>query len=51
MDQIFTLRLIIEKYLSCQTFLVLYFMDYEQELDSVDKRSLAKVLSLYGISD
>ena len=45
-DQIFTLRLIIEKCLSCQTPLVLSFIDYEQAFDSVDRRALAKVLSL-----
>ena len=50
-DQIFTLRLIIEKCLSCQTPLVLSFIDYEQAFDSVDRRALAKVLSLYGIPD
>jgi len=48
-DQIFTLRLIIEVCLSCQTHLVLSFLDYEQAFDSVDRRALAKVLSLYGI--
>ena len=47
--QIFTLWLIIEKCLSCQTFSVLSFIDYEQVFDSVDRRALAKVLSLYGI--
>ena len=47
-DRIFTFRLIIEKYLSCQTPLVLSFTDYEQAFDSVDRRAL-KVLSLYGI--
>ena len=50
-DQVFTLRLIIEKYLRCQTPLVLSFIDYEQAFDSVDKRALAKVLSLCGIPD
>ena len=32
-----------------QTPLILSFMDYEQAFDSVDRRALAKVLSLYGI--
>ena len=50
-NQIFTLRLIIEKCLSCQTHLVLSFIDYEQAFNSVDKRALAKVFSLYGIPD
>ena len=50
-DQVFTLRLIIEKFLRCQTPLVLSFIDYEQAFDSVDRRALAKVLSLYGIPD
>ena len=35
-DQIFTLRLIIEKHLSCRTPLVLNFIDYEQAFNSVD---------------
>ena len=47
-DQAFTLRLIIEKSLRCQTHLVLSFIDYEQAFDSIDRRALAKVLSLYG---
>ena len=46
-----TLRLIIEKSLRCQTPLVLSFIDYEQAFDSVDRRALAKVLSLYGIPE
>ena len=49
-DQI-TLRLIIEKCLSCQTPLVLSFMDYEQVFDSVDRRAFTKVLSLNSIPD
>ena len=48
-DQIFTLRLIIEKCLRYQTPLFFSFIDYEQAFDSVDRRALAKVLSLYGI--
>ena len=50
-NQIFTLRLIIEKYLCCQTPLVLSFIDYEQAFDSVDRRALPKVLSFCGIPD
>ena len=50
-DQIFTLRLTIKKCLSYQTPLVLSFIDYEQALDSADRRASAKVLSLYGIPD
>ena len=50
-DQIFTLMLIIEKCLSYQTPWVPSLIDYEQALDSVDRRALAKVLSLYGIPD
>ena len=49
-DQIFTLRLIIEKGLSCSP-LVLSLIDYEQAFDPVDKRTFAKVLFLYGIPD
>ena len=48
-DQVFTLRLIIEKSLRCQTPLVLSFIGYEQASNYVDRRALAKVLSLYGI--
>jgi hypothetical protein len=43
--------LIIEKCLSCQTPLVLSFIDYEQASDPVDRRALVKVLFLYGIPD
>ena len=50
-DQVFTIRLIIEKPLCCQTPLLLSFIDYKQAFDSVDRRALAKVLSLYGITD
>jgi hypothetical protein len=50
-DQIFALRLVIEKCLSCQTPLVFSFIDYEQAFDSVNRRALVMVLSLYGISD
>ena len=53
-DQVFkfnTLRLIIEKSLRCQTPLVLSFINNEQAFDSVDRRPLAKVLSLYGIPE
>ena len=48
-DQAFTLGLIIEKSLCCQTPLVLSFINYKQVFDSVDRRALTKVLSLYGI--
>ena len=50
-DQIFTRMLIIEKCLRCLTPLVLSLRDYEQPFDFVDRRALAKVLSLYGIPD
>ena len=46
-----TLRLRIKKCLSCQTSLALSFIDYEQAFDSVDRKALAKILSLYGIPD
>ena len=51
MEQIFTLRIIIEKWLSHQTPLVLSFIDYEQTLDSADKRTLVNAQSLNGIVD
>ena len=50
-DHVFTLRLIIENSLRCQTPLVLSFIDYEQAFDSVDRTALTKVLSLYGIPE
>ena len=50
-NQIFTLRLIIKKCLSYRTPMVLSFIYREQAFDSVDKRALAKVLSLYGRPD
>ena len=48
-DQIFTLGLIMEKCLSCQTPSVHSFIYYRQAFNSVDRRALEKVLSLYGI--
>ena len=42
-DQIFNLRLIIEKCFSFQTPLVLSIIDFEQAFNSVDRRALAKV--------
>ena len=50
-DQNFTFKLIIEKCLRYQTSLVLSFITYERAPDFVDRRALAKVLSLYGILD
>ena len=47
----FFLWLLVDKCLSCQTPLVLSFIDYEQAFDSVDRRALSKVLSLYGIAN
>ena len=41
----------IEKCLSYQIPLILSLVNYEQAYDSVDRRALAKVLSLYGIPD
>ena len=48
---IFTLRLMLQKCLSHQTPLVFSFIDYEQAVNSGDRRALVKVLSLYGIPD
>ena len=50
-DQVFTFWLIIEKCLSCQTPLVFSFIHYDQAFNSVDRKALAKVLSLYSIPD
>ena len=50
-DQVFTLRLIIEKFFRRQTPLVLSLIDYEQAFDSVDRRALTKVLSLGGVPE
>ena len=50
-DQLFTLRLIINKCLCFQTPLVLSFIYYQQAFNSVDRRALAKALSLYAIPD
>ena len=36
---------------SCQTPLILSFINYDQAFDSVDSKALAKILSLYGIPD
>ena len=45
-NQIFTLRLIIQKYLSRQTPVVLSSIDYEQAFDSADRIFFVKFLSL-----
>ena len=50
-DHVFTLKVIIDKSLRCQTPLVLSFVEYEQAFDSVDRRASAKVLSLYSIPE
>ena len=47
----FNLRLIIEKSFRFKTPLVLSFIDYEQAFDSVNRKALTKVLSLYGIPE
>ena len=47
----FFLWLLVDKCLSCQTPLVLSFIDYEQAFDSVDRRALSKVLSLNNLPD
>ena len=41
-DQTFTLGLIIEKRVSCQTPLVLSTIDYNQAFGSIDRKALAK---------
>ena len=51
MDRIFALRLLLAKFLNQQKLLVLSFIDNDEAFDSVDKRPLTKVLSLYGKSD
>ena len=45
-DQICTLRLIIEKCLSCQTPLGPNFINYKQVFDSADRSTLLTILSL-----
>ena len=50
-DQIFTLRLIILEVPELSSTIELSFIDYEHAFDFVDRRALAKVLSLYGIPD
>jgi len=44
-DQIFTLRLIIEKFLSYRTPLVLSFIDYEQSFDETTESNGKEKLS------
>ena len=50
-DQVFSLKLIIDNCLIHQTPLVLSFIDHEQAFDSAYRRALAKVLTLYRIPD
>lgn len=50
-DQIFSLRIIIEKCLQHQVPLAIGFIDYEQAFDSASRSALLKILPLYGIPD
>jgi hypothetical protein len=47
--KIFIIGLIIKQCLSDSTPLVLRFIDYEEAVDSVDRRALLKVLFMCGI--
>lgn len=49
LDQIATLRIILEQSLEWQSDLIVNFIDYEKAFDSVDQATLWKILRHYGI--
>ena len=48
-EQIFVLRNIIEQVVEWQSTLYVTFVDFEKAFDSVDRESLWKIMSSYGI--
>ncbi|VDO68309.1 unnamed protein product [Schistosoma mattheei] len=48
-DQIVTLRIIVEQSVEWNSSLYINFIDYEKAFDSVDKRTLWKLLQHYGV--
>ncbi|VDP52259.1 unnamed protein product [Schistosoma curassoni] len=50
-DQIATLRIIVEQSIEWNSSLYIHFIDYEKAVDSVDRRTLWKLLRHYGVSE
>ena len=50
-DQIATLRIIVEQSLEWNSPLLINFIDYEKAFDSVDRETLWKIMRHYGIPD
>ncbi|VDO93770.1 unnamed protein product [Schistosoma margrebowiei] len=48
-DQIATLRIIVEQSIEWNSTLYINFIDYEKAFDSVDRRTLLKLLRHYGV--
>ncbi|VDP76545.1 unnamed protein product [Schistosoma curassoni] len=49
MDQIATLRIIVEQSIEWKSSLFINFIDYEKAFDSEDRRTLWKLLRHYGV--
>ncbi|VDP33040.1 unnamed protein product [Schistosoma margrebowiei] len=50
-DQIATLRIIVEQPIQWNSSLYINFMDYEKALDSVDRKTLWRLLRHYGVPE
>ncbi|VDP56916.1 unnamed protein product [Schistosoma margrebowiei] len=50
-DQIATLRIIVEQSVEWNSSLYINFIDYEKAFDSVDRRTLWKLLRQYGFPE
>ncbi|VDO48262.1 unnamed protein product [Schistosoma margrebowiei] len=50
-DQIATLRIIVEQLIEWNSSLYINFIDYEKAFDSVDRRTLWKILRHYGVPE
>ncbi|VDP23754.1 unnamed protein product [Schistosoma margrebowiei] len=50
-DRIATLRITVEKSIEWNSTLYINFIDYEKAVDSVDRRTLWKLLRHYGVSE
>ena len=50
-DQIASLRIILEQSLEWNSSLYINFVDYEKAFDSVDRKSLWRLLRLYGVPE
>ncbi|VDP05183.1 unnamed protein product [Schistosoma curassoni] len=50
-DRIATLRIIVEQSIEWNSSLYINFIDYEKAVDSVDRRTLRKLLRHYGVPE